>query len=63
MFSSDPRLKVEMVERRDDVGVWVLRISKARKSDQGLYQCQVSYSLLGIFELIFGFRHAGVPHL
>ena len=47
MFSSDPRLKVERLARREqDVVVWVLKIRQARESDHGLYQCQVSYSLL-----------------
>ena len=42
MFSSDPRMMVGKEVLREDGGeVWSLKIARVRRSDQGLYLCQV----------------------
>ena len=51
MFSSDPRVRVGSLTRRwQNVAVWILKIGRIRKIDEGLYQCQV---FKAIFAVVF----------
>ena len=43
VFSSDPRVMVgKEVLRKDQGGVWSIKITNVKTDDMGMYQCQVS---------------------